>query len=108
MALPPTVTTLIAMAAAVKIYTTDWCGYCSAALRLLRSKGIEFEQIDVDGNAKLRRWLVEATGRTTVPQIFINGEPIGGFTDMRDLEHRGVLDRMLAANDNGQGSSASG
>ena len=96
------------MAAAVKIYTTDWCGYCSAALRLLRSKGVEFEQIDVDGNAKLRRWLVEATGRTTVPQIFIHGEPIGGYTDMRDLDNRGVLDRMLAGHGTHQGSSASG
>jgi glutaredoxin 3 len=83
------------MAANVKIYTTDWCGYCSAALRLLRGKGIEFEQIDVDGDAKMRRWLVEATGRTTVPQIFIDGEPIGGFTDLRALDERGQLDKML-------------
>ena len=96
------------MAAHVKIYTTDWCGYCSAALRLLRSKGVEFEQVDVDGNAKMRRWLVEATGRTTVPQIFIGDEPIGGFTDLRALEQRGVLDQMLAATSAPQGSSASG
>lgn len=96
------------MAAHVKIYTTDWCGYCSAALRLLRAKGVELEQIDVDGNAKMRRWLVEATGRTTVPQIFIDGEPIGGFTDLRALDERGVLDRMLEGNGQRQGSSASG
>jgi len=83
------------MAATVKIYTTDWCGYCSAALRMLRSKGIEFEQIDVDGDVKMRRWLVEKTGRTTVPQIFIDGQPIGGFTDMRALDERGKLDPML-------------
>ncbi len=107
MASPPSVTTVVRMAAAVKIYTTDWCGYCNAALRLLRSKGVEFEQIDVDGNAKMRRWLVEVTGRTTVPQIFIDGEPIGGYTDMRDLDNRGVLDRMLAGQAR-QGSSASG
>jgi glutaredoxin 3 len=96
------------MAAHVKIYTTDWCGYCSAALRLLRSKGVELEQIDVDGNAKLRRWLVEATGRTTVPQIFIDGAPVGGFTDIRALDERGVLDRMLAGLSPRQASSASG
>jgi glutaredoxin 3 len=96
------------MSAHVKIYTTDWCGYCSAALRLLRSKGVEFEQIDVDGNAKMRKWLVEATGRTTVPQIFIDGEPIGGFTDLRALDERGVLDRMLAGGSQGHASSASG
>ena len=59
------------MSANVKIYTTDWCGYCSAALSLLKSKGVTFEKIDVDGNAKLRRWLVEQTGRTTVQQIVL-------------------------------------
>ena len=96
------------MAAQVKIYTTDWCGYCSAALRMLRAKGVDFEQIDVGGDQKTRRWLVEATGRTTVPQIFIDGEPIGGFTDMRALDEQGVLDRMLAGRERGQGSSASG
>jgi glutaredoxin 3 len=44
----------------------------------------------------MRRWLVEATGRTTVPQIFIDGEAVGGYTDIRALDERGVLDRMLA------------
>lgn len=84
------------MAAEVKIYKVDWCGYCSAALRLLRTKGVAFEEIDVDGNAKMRKWLVEQTGRTTVPQIFIDGVPVGGFTDLRALDERGALDEMLA------------
>lgn len=96
------------MSANVKIYTTDWCGYCSAAVRLLTTKGVPFEQIDVDGNAKLRRWLVERTGRSTVPQIFIDGEAIGGFTDLRALEERGVLDGLLAGSAKRQASSASG
>jgi glutaredoxin 3 len=96
------------MAAQVKIYTREWCGYCTAALRLLRGKGIEFEQIDVGGDAPMRRWLVEATGQTTVPQIFIDGEAIGGFTDMRALDGKGVLDRMLAGGSGRQDSSASG
>lgn len=95
------------MAAQVKIYTTNWCGYCSSALRLLKAKGVAFEQIDVDGDAKMRRWLVENTRRTTVPQIFIDGEAIGGFTDLRALDDRGVLDGMLAGSLR-QGSSASG
>jgi glutaredoxin 3 len=102
------VATLVRMSAAVKIYTTDWCGYCSAALRMLRSKGVSFQQIDVEGDAKTRRWLVEATGRTTVPQIFIDGRPIGGYTDMRALDERGILDRMLAGGQIAQASSASG
>jgi glutaredoxin 3 len=84
------------MAAEVKIYTREWCGYCTAALRLLKAKGVAFEHIDVTGNPDMRRWLVEATGRTTVPQVFIDGEAVGGFTDIRALDERGVLDRMLA------------
>lgn len=96
------------MAAHVTIYTTDWCGYCSAALSLLKSKGVQYEQIDVEGDAKARRWLVEATGRTTVPQIFIDGEAVGGYTDIRALDQRGVLDDMLAGRRRRHGSSASG
>ncbi len=96
------------MSANVKIYTTDWCGYCSAALSLLKSKGVQFEKIDVHGNAKLRRWLVETTGRTTVPQVFINGESVGGFTDIRDLDERGILDEMIAGNSARQALSSSG
>ena len=95
------------MAAAVKIYKTDWCGYCTAALRLLRHKGVAFEQIDVDGDVTMRRWLVQATGRTTVPQIFIDDVPIGGYTDMRALDERGILDRLLTGRST-QASSASG
>ncbi|NVB79928.1 MAG: glutaredoxin [Kofleriaceae bacterium] len=87
------------MAAEVKIYTREWCGYCTAALRLLKAKGVSFEHIDVTGNPDMRRWLVEATGRTTVPQIFIDGEAVGGYTDIRALDERGVLDRMLAGNE---------
>ena len=96
----------------VKIYTRGWCGYCTAALRLLRAKGIAFQEIDVERQPQLRRWLVEATGRTTVPQIFIDGHPIGGYTDLRALDARGLLDRMLAGTfwrrEDRQGSSASG
>ena len=84
------------MAAHVKIYTREWCGYCTAALRLLKQKGVEFEHIDCSADPATRKWLVEATGRTTVPQIFIDGQPVGGYTDIRDLDERGVLDRMLA------------
>jgi glutaredoxin 3 len=85
------------MPAEVKIYTRQWCGYCTAAERLLREKGVAFEQIDCTGDNEKRRWLAEVTGRTTVPQIFINGQPIGGYDDLRALDNRGELDALLAA-----------
>jgi len=85
------------MTAHVKMYTRRWCGYCTAAERLLESKGIEFEKIDCSGDRETRRWLVEVTGRTTVPQIFIDGQPIGGYDELRALDLRGDLDPMLRA-----------
>jgi len=83
------------MTADVKMYTRRWCGYCTAAERLLEAKGIPFEQIDCTGDSATRKWLVEATGRTTVPQIFIDGKPIGGYDDLRALDRRGDLDKLL-------------
>jgi glutaredoxin 3 len=84
------------MAAHVKIYTRRWCGYCTAAERLLTQKGVAYEQIDATGDPELRKWLVEATGRTTVPQIFIEGTPVGGYDDLRALDRTGRLDELLA------------
>ena len=89
------------MAAHVKIFTTDWCGYCHAALRLLKQKGVAFEEIPAD-DLKTRRWLREVTGRSTVPQIFIDGKSVGGYSDIRELDQRGELDRLLA----GEGAHA--
>jgi len=83
--------------ARVRMYTTPVCPYCVRAKQLLKSKGVPFEEIDVSGDHEKRAWLVEATGRRTVPQIFINDEPIGGFDDMRALDLAGELDKKLAA-----------
>jgi glutaredoxin 3 len=79
----------------VKIYTRRWCGYCTGALRLLAAKGIAFQEIDTTGNHELRRWLADITGRTTVPQIFIDERSIGGYDELRGLERTGELDRLL-------------
>jgi glutaredoxin 3 len=84
------------MPAHVKIYTRHWCGYCTAAERLLKDKGVAFENIDCTGDREKRQWLVEVTGSTTVPQIFIDGQAIGGYDDMRALERSGELDKLLA------------
>jgi glutaredoxin 3 len=79
----------------VKIYTRRWCGYCSAAERLLKQKGVTFEEIDTTGDRETRRWLADQTGRTTVPQIFIDGRAIGGYSELRALDRDGQLDSLL-------------
>lgn len=83
------------MAAEVKIYTREGCGYCTSALSMLKSKGVAYEQIHTDAKPDVRKWLVQETRQTTVPQIFIDGKSIGGFSDMRDLDDRGELDKLL-------------
>ena len=86
------------MAAHVKMYTRRWCGYCTAAERLLEEKQVKYENVDCTGDHATRKWLLETTGRHTVPQIFIDGVAIGGYDDLRALDRRGELDRMLAGN----------
>ena len=78
------------------MYTTTICPYCVRAKSLLKSKGVEFEEINVSGDDATREWLVKATGgRRTVPQIFINDEAVGGFDDIRALDQAGELDKKL-------------
>ncbi len=76
------------MSARVRMYTTTVCPYCIQAKSLLKKKGVDFEEINVSGDDDTRDWLVKVTGRRTVPQIFINDEPIGGYDDMRARRHR--------------------
>ena len=83
------------MPADVTLYTTAVCPYCVAAKRLLRQRDIPFDEIDVTGDLAKRAWLVEATGRRTVPQIFIHGEPIGGYDDLAALDREGLLSQRL-------------
>jgi len=83
-------------AARVEIYTTPWCGYCARAKALLARKGVAFEEIDVEfGGAKRAEMVERAGGRSTVPQIFIDGRHIGGSDDLHALEARGGLDPLL-------------
>lgn len=84
------------MPASVTIYTTSWCPFCHRAKRLLAQKKAAFTEIDVDGRPDLRRFLVSSTGQSTVPQVFINGTSVGGFTDIDELDGQGELDRLLA------------
>ncbi len=79
----------------VKVYVTDYCPYCTRAKGLLTRKGVPFTEIDVSDDPKTRAWLVTATGRRTVPQIFIDGKAVGGSDDLHALERSGELDRLL-------------
>lgn len=80
---------------AVLIYTTQVCPYCIRAKQVLKKKGVPFREIDVSNDSDLRAYLVEATGQRTVPQIFVDGQSIGGCDDMIALDRQGKLDPML-------------
>jgi glutaredoxin 3 len=80
----------------VIIYTTEYCGFCVQAKRLLSKKNVSYTEIDVGDRSDLRSWLVQASGQRTVPQIFINGQSVGGFTDIAALDRGGKLDAMLS------------
>ena len=79
----------------VTIYTTMVCPYCSRAKRLLKRKGIGFDEIPVDHDPERMRVMVERSQRHTVPQIFIDDLSIGGYDDMALLDARGELDALL-------------
>jgi glutaredoxin 3 len=89
----------------VTVYSSPFCGYCAAAKRLLDRKGVEYEEIDVVFDPELRREMVERTGRTTVPQIFIGATHVGGFDDLAALDARGELDALLAGDAPGTAAS---
>jgi glutaredoxin 3 len=79
----------------VVMYTTSWCPYCRAAKSLFSAKKVEFTEIDVTEEPNLRVDMERLSGRRTVPQIFINGKPIGGYDDALSLESSGELDKLL-------------
>lgn len=82
--------------AKVIIYATATCSYCVHAKRLLDQKKISYTEIRVDLNPAMRDEMIVLTGRKTVPQIVINGDPIGGFDDLFALEQSGQLDALVS------------
>ena len=83
----------------VQVYTGPFCGYCRMAKQLLDRKGVPYDEIDVSGDDALREEMVRRSGRTTVPEIFIDGQPIGGYDELAALERAGELDALLADGD---------
>jgi glutaredoxin 3 len=85
--------------AQVEMYSIEYCPFCVAAKALLQRKGIEYLNHDLSNlsDGDLRAKVLELSGRTTVPQIWVNGKHVGGCTDLEDLDRSGELDRMINA-----------
>ena len=84
--------------AVVEIYTQPWCPYCVRAVGLLQKKGVDFKEIDApQGSPERAESIRRAGGRTSAPQIFINGAHVGGCDELMDLERAKKLDALLAA-----------
>jgi glutaredoxin 3 len=79
----------------VEIYTTALCPYCYRAKALLEKKGVAFAEYDVDMAPGKREEMVKRSGRRSVPQVFIDGESVGGSDDLHALDARGLLDAKL-------------
>lgn len=82
----------------VEIYTKPFCSYCYRAKRLLDSKGVEYQEHEIYYGGPERQDMIDRTGgRTTVPQIFVGGQHVGGCSELMELERQGKLDALLAA-----------
>ncbi|MEW5248679.1 glutaredoxin 3 [Microbulbifer sp. 2201CG32-9] len=79
----------------VVIYTTRFCFFCLRAKRLLNSKGVDYKEIPVDGDPRLRAEMAAKAGRSTVPQIWVGDHHVGGCDELMAAEHSGQLDKLL-------------
>jgi glutaredoxin 3 len=79
----------------ITVYTTSYCPYCVRAKALLTRKGVAFQEISVEGDDRMRAWLVEQSGQMTVPQVFAGDRSLGGFSDLDALDREGKLDPIL-------------
>ena len=87
--------------AEVIIYRSEYCGYCDMAERLFDELGVAYEEIDVTDDAEARKTMMEKSGgKRTVPQIFIDGRSVGGYTDLQALRKSGELDQLLGLSEN--------
>ena len=77
--------------AKIRIYTTRWCGFCTRAKALLDSRELEYDEVSLDDQVGFRQLLMDLTGGWTVPQILIDGQVIGGYTELWRLDREGRL-----------------
>ena len=80
----------------IKIYSRSWCSFCHRAKALLDSKGLTYQEVDIEQQPQARAEMIELSGRHTVPQLFINQQAIGGCDDLMALHSSGKLDELLA------------
>ena len=85
-----------------RIYSANYCTFCKKAANLLLYKGAHFEVIDITDNDVARMMLKEATGKTTVPQIYLNDKLIGGYSDLAAEDESGELDFLIKGENNGE------
>ena len=81
----------------ITMYTTAWCGFCTHAKAFLETKGLAYDEVRVDDDPGFRARLFDLTGGWTVPQILIGDQPVGGYSELRQLDRDGRLDELLAA-----------
>jgi glutaredoxin 3 len=81
----------------IEVYTTRWCGYCVRAKALLEGRGIPYDEITLDDDPAFRQTVQEKTGGWTVPQIVVDGRPIGGYVELWRLDREGGLDELAEA-----------
>ena len=86
--------------AKITMYGSEYCSYCMAARMLLKKKGVEYEELLIGNDPALRADMIQRSNRTSVPQIFIDDQAIGGFDELYELEDSGELDRMLNRQEN--------
>jgi alkyl hydroperoxide reductase subunit F len=79
----------------IEIYSKDWCPFCSKAKSLLQSKQLDYAEIDITTDLAREQEMIERSGRRTVPQIFIDGDAIGGYDDLANVNATGELDQRL-------------
>ena len=83
----------------IEIYSKSWCPFCAMAKSLLQSERLQYQDIDVTNNIELEQEMNQRSGQYTVPQIFIDNKPIGGFDDLNRMTSTGELDRLLQASE---------
>ncbi len=80
--------------ARIRVYSTRWCGYCVRAKALLESRGIAYDEISLDDDPAFRQTVFDISGAWTVPQILLDGKPIGGYVELWRLDQSGRLDEL--------------